>query len=213
MDITFLPKRPPARAFAATALAAAVAAAPAAAQTGAETPPPPASSPSSPSSSSKAAIEHFVATAAPTAYFLATASRLALSNSRNSKIQKFAETMAKDQTEVANSLEGWVNVNSAVVTSRSPYTGRIGRDTAKLSSPNLLPSQVSDLHRLSPLQGKDFDTAYVSTVMSVLVQLENLYSDYSKNGTEPGLLAIASRQSPKLEQAISTLDALDKENK
>ena len=153
-------------------------------------------------------MAHFVASTIPTANFLATASRLAISNSHNTKIQKFAEALAKDQTAVANSLAAWVNVNGPVVNLRSPYTGQIGPGAARLSAPNLLPAQVSNLKRLSASQGSSFDKLFVSTQMEALVQLQILYRDFLQNGTDPGLLAIATRELPKLEQTISELDKL-----
>ena len=153
-------------------------------------------------------MAHFVASTIPTANFLATACRLAISNSHNTKIQKFAEALAKDQTTVANSLAAWVNVNGPVVNLRSPYTGQIGPGAARLSAPNLLPAQVSNLKRLSASQGSGFDKLFVSTQMEALVQLQILYRDFLQNGTDPGLRAIATRELPKLEQTISELDKL-----
>ena len=210
MEITFLPKRLSASVFAVQALAAVAAAMPAAAQTGDPATPPPATSPSpAPSGSSPSELmTHFVAGTIPTANFLATASRLAISNSHNTKIQKFAEALAKDQTTVANSLAAWVNVNGPVVSLRSPYTGQIGPGAARLRAPNLLPSQVSNLKRLSASQGSSFDKLFVSTQMEALVQLQILYRDFLQNGTDPGLGAIATRELPKLEQTISELDKL-----
>ncbi len=211
MGIIFLPAPGSARVLAAVTLASVMAGAPVAAQTGDEAKPPAfSSSPASPppSSSSSEETGHFVATAAPTAYFIATASRLALGNSRNGKIRKLAETLAREQSQAANSLASWVNVNSAVVTLRSPFTGKIGPGAPRLSAPNLLPSQVSDLHRLSPLQGKEFDTVFVSVLMGALVQLQALYGDFIRNGTDPGLRAIAERESPKVDQAILELGKL-----
>lgn len=210
MENTFLPKRLHARAFAAGASAVLLAAAPATAQTGVEAPPspPPASSPSPPGASSSELMAHFVASAIPTANFIATASRLAISKSRHNKIQKFAEALAKDQTATANSLAGWVNVNGPVVTLRSPYTGQIGPGAARLSAPNLLPAQVTNLQRLSALQGSAFDSLFVSTQMEALVQLQTLYRDFIQNGSDPGLRAIAMRELPKVEQTMSALDSL-----
>ena len=212
MEITFLPKRLSASVFAVQALAAVAAAMPAAAQTGDPATPPPAASPSpapAPSGSSLSElVAQFVASTIPTANFLATASRLAISNSHNTKIQKFAEALAKDQTAVANSLAAWVNVNGPVVSLHSPYTGQIGPGAARLRAPNLLPSQVSNLKRLSASQGSSFDKLFVSTQMEALVQLQILYRDFLQNGTDPGLHAIATRELPKLEQTISELDKL-----
>jgi len=210
VEITFLPKRLSASVFAVQALAAVAAAMPAAAQTGDPATPPSAASPApAPSGSSPSELmAHFVASTIPTANFLATASRLAISNSHNTKVQKFAEALAKDQTTVANSLAAWVNVNGPVVNLRSPYTGQIGPGAARLSAPNLLPAQVSNLKRLSASQGSSFDKLFVSTQMEALVQLQILYRDFLQNGTDPGLRAIATRELPKLEQTISALDKL-----
>jgi predicted outer membrane protein len=195
----------PARALMAKVLAALVVATPAAAQTGVDANPPPVSSGTS---SSSELMARFVASAIPTTNFIAAASRIASANSRNGKIQQFAEALAKDQTAVANSLDAWVNVNGPVVTLRSPYTGKIGPGAAKLSAPQLLPPQRSNLQRLSASQGRDFDSLYVSTLREALVQLRTLYRDFSLTGADPGLKAIAVRELPKVEQAISSLDAL-----
>lgn len=196
-------KRRSAGRLAAKALAVLVAAAPAAAQTGPETPPA-----SSSSSSDAEIVAHFVTTAIPTVNFITTASRLAITKSHNSKTQNFAEALAKNQTPLANSLSAWVNVNGPVVTLRSPFTGQVGPGAPKLRAPNLLPSQVTNLRRLSALQGKDFDSLYVSTLMEALVQLQLLYRDFVQNGSDPGLRAIATREGPKVEQTIAALDKL-----
>jgi predicted outer membrane protein len=195
----------PARAVAARTLAALVLAAPAAAQTGVDTNPPPVS----PGTSSPAErTAQFVASAIPTTNFIAAASRMATAYSTNDKIRKFAETLAKDQTAVANSLDAWVNVNGPVVTLRSPYTGKIGPGAAKLSAPQLLPPQRSNLQRLEASQGRDFDPLFVSTLTEALGQLQTLYRDFSLTGADPGLKAIADRELPKVEQTISALRAL-----
>ena len=208
VETAFLPKRPSARAIAAKTLAAMMAATPAAAQTGGDANPPPASAPALSGPSSSELMAHFVANAIPTANFIGTAGRLAIAYSHNGKIQKLAQELAKTQTAVANSLSAWVNVNGPVVTLRSPYTGQIGRGAAKLAAPNLLPSQVSNLQRLSAAQGSNFDSLFVSTEMEALIQLQTLYRDFIQNGTDPGLHAIATRELPKVEQAISTLEGL-----
>jgi predicted outer membrane protein len=194
-----------ARALLFKALASLVLAAPAAAQTGVDANPPPVSSGISSSSELTA---RFVASALPSANFIAAASRVATANSHNSKIRKFAETLAKDQTDVANSLAAFVNVNGAVVTLFSPYTGKIGPGAAKLSAPQMLPSQASDLRRLSAARGHGFDSIYVSAMMEALGQLQTLYRDFAHTGANPGLQAIAVRELPKVEQTISALKAL-----
>jgi predicted outer membrane protein len=104
----------------------------------------------------------------------------------------------------------WIRRRSPgpVVTLRSAYTGKIGPGAAKLSAPQLLPPQRSNLQRLSASQGRDFDSRYVSTLTEALVQLQTLYRDFSLTDADPGLKAIAVRELPKVEQTISALDAL-----
>ena len=201
MRATFVP----AWALLAKALAALVLAAPAAAQTGVDANRPPVSSGTTSPSELTA---HFVASAIPNANFIAAASRMASAYARNGKLRDLAGELAKDQTTAANSLAAWVNVNGPVVTLRSPYTGKIGPGAAKLSAPQLLPPQVSNLQRLSAARGRDFDSLYVSTLTEALVQLQTLYRDFAQTGADPGLQAIAARELPKVEQTISALRAL-----
>jgi predicted outer membrane protein len=194
-----------ARALLFKTLATLVLAGPAAAQTGVEANPPPASSGTS---SPKELTARFVTSALPNANFIAAASRMAIANSHNGKIRKFAETLAKDQAAVANSLAAFVNVNGAVVTLLNPYTGKIGPGAAKLSAPQMLPSQASNLRRLSAARGHGFDSIYVSAVKEALGQLQMLYRDFAHTGANPGLQAIAARELPKVGQTISALNAL-----
>ncbi|MGH6811398.1 MAG: DUF4142 domain-containing protein [Methylocella sp.] len=202
MGATFVP----ARALMVKALAALALAAPAAAQTGVDANPP--AVPSGTSSPSELTAR-FVASAIPNANFIAAASRMASARSRSGKLRDLAGELGKDQAIVANSLAGWVNVNGPVVTRRSPYTGRIGSGTAKLNAPQLLPSQVSDLRRLSASRGRGFDSLYVSVTKEALAQLQTLYREFAaQSGTDPGLQAIAVRELPKIEQRISALGAL-----
>jgi predicted outer membrane protein len=199
-------------AWAVITVTAGVAAMPAAAQTGDEappadvsSPPPSGTSPSPPSPTE--GLSHFVATVIPTANFVATASRLALANSNNAKIKKYAEALAREQTAVAQSLNAWVNVKGPVVTPRSPISGKI-EPGAKVRAPNLLPAQVGNLQRLSASRGKTFDALFITTQMDALSQLETLYRDFIQNGTDPGLQAIATRELPKVEQSLLALGGL-----
>lgn len=194
-------------ACAAKALAAVMAVVPAAAQTGAAPSPPATATPSPGSPSSSELVARFVTSVMPTANFVATASRLAISKSSNGKIQKIAETLAKDQSTITRSLSAWVNVTGPVVT-RNPHTAGESGPAARISAPNFLPFQADNLQRLSAAQGKNFDKLFVSTQMEALVQLQTLYRDFIQNGTDPGLLVLAKGALPKVEQSISALDVL-----
>jgi predicted outer membrane protein len=206
MERPFLPK--PVLAILVGALAAPTAVLSASAQTGGGGEAAPSSSPPPQAVPASERTSHFVSTAVPITNFIATASRMAISKSRNAKIQQFAGPLAKDQSAIANSLAAWVNVNGPVVTLRSPYTGQIGPGATKLKAPNLLPAQVTSLQRLSASSSHDFDALFVSAQMEALVQLQILYRDFIQNGTDPGLHAIAERELPKVEQTISALDSL-----
>lgn len=167
--------------------------------------PPP---PSAPKPNDADLTAHFIAGAIPNTNFIAAASRMAIAHSPNSKIRDLAGELAKDQTTVANSLASWVNVSGPVVTLRSPITGQIGPGAPRLTAPRLLPSQATNLQRLSSSQGPDFDKFYVSTLMEALVQLQILYRNFAQTEGDPGLRAIADRELPKIEHTISALDSL-----
>jgi hypothetical protein len=130
---------------------------------------------------------------------------MAIAHSQNAKLRGLAGELANSQNAIAVSLTQWVNVSSAVVTRRP---GQIGGGTAKLSAPRLLPAQASTLQRLSTAQGANFDSLYVSAVREALVQLQALFGEFAQTGPDPGLKAIAVRELPKAEQAISALDKL-----
>jgi predicted outer membrane protein len=187
------------------ALAAVLLGGSAAAQTS-DVNPPPASQ--STAESQRELTEHFVATALPAANFISHASRMAATNSQNNKLRELAGELAKSQNAVAVSLAGWVNVSTSVVTRRSPYTGRIGQGTARLSAPALWPAQVRNLQRLSAAHGHSFDSLYISTVKEALDQLQTIYRGYDQPSADPGLKAIAARELPNVEQAMNALDHL-----
>lgn len=207
----------PAWLIAAGILAALAFAVPAGAETGTAPPPSPpgaetGAGPAPPSSPSAAASPHemvarFVAGAIPNANFIAQASRMAGTYSRNGKLRDLASQLAKEQFSVANALTAWVNVSGPVVT-RSPFAGQAGGALGRVSAPRLLQEQADKLQQLSTTRGGTFDKLYVSSVMAALVQLQTLYREFAGTGTDAGLQAIADRELPKVETAISALDAL-----
>jgi len=170
--------------------------------------PPSSSAPEAARPTSADAMAHLVSNAIPTTYFITTASRMAMGKTHNGKLLKLAETLVKEQTPAGASLAPFVNVNNAVVTLRSPFTGKVGPGARRLAAPNLLPSQAADLRTLSSAQNGKFDDLYVSTVMAALVQLQALYRDYSLAGTDEDLKAIVTRELPKVEQSLSAFEAL-----
>ena len=69
----------------------------------------------------------------------------------------------------------------------------------------LLPSQQTDMDRLSKMTGKRFDAFYVTTQKDALHQLATLYTDYASNGDDPALRAMAARQLPIVRQRLEQL--------
>jgi predicted outer membrane protein len=200
--LRFIRKSTPA--WASGALAFLALPATAAAQTGTAIESPPAASAALPPAEQ---IARFIASAIPTANYIASASRMATAYAQNSKLHEIALELAKDQTSVANSLTAWVNVSGPVVTRRSPSAGGSAGAT-KVTAPRLLPAQVSNLRQLSQLRGQGFDALYVSSLKESLSQLQMLYRDLGEAGGDAGLRAIANRELPKLEKAISALNGL-----
>ena len=72
----------------------------------------------------------------------------------------------------------------------------------------LLPSEETDMTRLSSLTGRRFDAFYVTTEKDALRQLATLYTDYMHNGDDPALRAMAARQLPIVKHRLEQLRAL-----
>lgn len=153
------------------------------------------------------AMAHLVSNAIPTIYFITTASRLAISKTQNGKLLQLAQTLVKEQTPAGASLAPFVNVNNAVVSLRSPFTGKVGPGARRLAAPNLLPSQAADLRTLSSAQNGKFDGLYISMMTAALTQLQTFYSDYSLTGTDKGLNDFVRRELPKVERSHSAFEA------
>ena len=71
-----------------------------------------------------------------------------------------------------------------------------------------LPAEAQDLSRLLSLNGREFDALYTSTQSDALHQLATLYRDYLRNGDDPALRAIATRELPRVTARIAGLRRL-----
>ena len=152
-------------------------------------------------------ISRIIATAIPSANFVAAASRMATVHAQNGRLRELARDLAKNQTSVANSLTARVNVIGPVIARRAPSAGGAGGGP-NLSAPQLLPDQASTLRQLSRLRGPSFDAFYVSSVKESLAQLQTLYRDVAKADGDAELRSLAQRELPKLEETISALNAI-----
>ena len=86
-----------------------------------------------------------------------------------------------------------------------PLTVRRTPDPANATS---LPADRDDLARLSSLSGREFNALYLSTQSDALHQLATLYRDYMRQGDDPALQAIATRELPKINARIAELRRL-----
>lgn len=92
-----------------------------------------------------------------------------------------------------------VAVEAPVVTVTRPRTPAPG---------TLLPSGDTDMTRLSGLTGHRFDTFYMTTQKDALRQLVTLYTDYARDGDDPALRAMATRQLPIVKHRLAQLSAM-----
>lgn len=151
----------------------------------------------------------FLSDAIPAAHFLEQTSRMAAARTKNSKIRDFAQQTAKAQTAAALSLTAWVNTSGPVVTGRSAIFGQSGASpVSRVTAPRLLQSQADQLQRLSTLQGRDFDAAYISAQRDGLQQLADVYQQYVDKDGDPGLHAIAARELVEVKKAMDLLAGL-----
>ncbi|VTZ52040.1 conserved exported hypothetical protein [Methylocella tundrae] len=147
----------------------------------------------------------FIGDAFPSIHFLDQASRMAIAHSKNDKIRDFAEHVAQDETSVGNSLMHWVRTGGAGAADETSPSNRLA---IGIKPPRMLASQANFLQHLSGLQGHDFDVMYVSIEKDALQNLASVYELYVRNGLDPGLQAIATRELPEVKHLISVLASL-----
>ncbi len=71
-----------------------------------------------------------------------------------------------------------------------------------------LAAEREDLSRLASMNGRAFNALYLSTQSDALRQLATLYRDDLRNGDDPALRAIATRELPKKNSRIAELRRL-----
>ncbi len=160
------------------------------------------------------ATDVFLANLAPNVDFLDQSSRFALTNSKNARVHDFALVQAREQTLAANAIDEWRQGNAAgsqpgrqasgdgpLLTGRSAAVE--GRSAAVADQ--RMPMGQEDLDSLEGLSGGDFDEQYRVKQRDALRQVEADYQDYIARGDDPMLLALASRELPKVRQRLMLL--------
>ena len=109
-------------------------------------------------------------------------------------------------TDVTNGVGDVLTGRSVAIDSPFvPLTVRRTPDPAYAAS---LPSDRDDLARLAGMSGRAFDALYLSTQSDALHQLATLYRGYIRQGDDPALQAIATREMPKINARIAALRRL-----
>ena len=147
------------------------------------------------------ATERFLANLSPNVDFLDQSSRFALTNSKSARVHDFARAQAREQTLAANALDEWREASKATAPGGEPL--QTGRSVATIDQ--RLPMGQEDLDSLEGLNGGDFDEQYRAKQRDALRQVEADYQDYIARGDDPVLLALASRELPKVRQRITLL--------
>lgn len=166
-----------------------------------------------PSASAASAVtDAFMANLTPNVDFLDRSSRFALTNSKSVKLKTFAHKEAADQTLTANALYDWSQTGGATAVATADLPLQTGRSVATAGQTpivdNRLPAGQEDLDLLGGLDGKEFDDTYKAKQVVALQQVEADYKDYIAKGDDPILLAIASRELPKVERALAEIGKL-----
>lgn len=171
-----------------------------------------------PASAASLETNVFMNIVVPNVDFLDRSSRIALTNSKSSRIRDFARVEATEQTLAANALDGWIETDKSSVASVPAddplLTGRsvaLG-DTAAVAQTALadapLPLGQEDLDRLDGLNGTEFDNLYRTRQKDALNQIAASYAEYLAKGDDTVLKGIARRELPKVKQQIAVLNKL-----
>lgn len=135
----------------------------------------------------------FVTRAALGDMFEVQSSRLALERSRSPEVRAFAQRMIDEHTRMSN------EVMAAVA--------QAGLNAAP---PTVLDAERTELVRALREAGPaDFDGRYLDQQVEAHETTLNLFRDFSGNGDNPGLQAVAARAVPVIEAHLQTVRALD----
>ena len=111
-------------------------------------------------------------------------SKVALMRSRNSDIQAFAQTMIDDHSALGNKLDA-----SLKKTSVSPGDIKTGLDA----------DHEAKLEKLKSASDRDFDQVYIKDQRDAHDEAVQLFSSYSKTGSDPILKSFATEALPELQ--------------
>lgn len=121
------------------------------------------------------------------------ASRVALKNSNDPRVRKFAQQMIADHTRLSHGM--------AALVSKKGFTATPSEDFALVG-------------KLQTLKGKEFDQAYVEQVgVEAHQRAVDLFQQQSQSGTDPQLKAAAAKALPTIKHHLEMAQQLAGEMK
>lgn len=138
--------------------------------------------------------QSFVQAASIGNQFEISSSQLALQNSQNDDVKKFAQHMLDDHTKVAADMK-------TVISTTSP-------DNTQQPSPALDSKHQKMLDELNGKTGNDFDKLYVKDQVAAHKDAVSLFRDYSRHGTDDKLKSFATTNLPTLKQHYDAVKQL-----
>jgi len=134
------------------------------------------------------ADEQFVQTASQSDATEIAASKIALKNSNDPHVRKFAQQMITDHTKLSHGM--------AALVAKKGFTAKPSADSALVG-------------KLQTLKGKDFDQAYIEQVgVEAHQRAVDLFTQQSQSGTDPQLKAAAAHALPTIKHHLEMAEQL-----
>lgn len=154
----------------------------------------------------------FVAAVGPFNGFLAASDRLAAAHGAAGS-RRFAAQEATTRAAVLAALRSWAAgvARARYAESHAPSIDRLGPVFGLANGPVDIVAVPSDLQQrrdlaaLDRLDGAAFDALYARAQTATLLQLENTYVDYIKNGDDQVLRALSVRDLPVVRELLGRI--------
>ena len=118
--------------------------------------------------------------------------RMAENQAKSVKLRKFGAMMVKDHAKTTNTLHDAI----------------ISTGMAPPPPPPLRPDQMQMVAQLQPLNGADFDRAYIAQQMQSHQEALMVQSNYARTGDAPSLRGAAAKTVPIVKEHIAMLQQI-----
>ena len=137
--------------------------------------------------------------------FEIVSSKLALTQSTDASVKRFARMMIKDHTATTNKLVAIGGIRKeSLETKMKP-----GSDVKYQSNELISTSQAADLNSLASKSNDDFNKAYMNDQVQGHKDAVSLMEDYAKNGDNAKLKDFASETLPTIQEHLAKAQSLD----